>query len=74
LPTNPTRININDNRVTVVTLLFYSPTTSRRSSGSMPTAAWRIKKKVVADLTVTTFVIYAHSATSATYFAYPIRK
>ena len=48
--------------------------TSRRSSGSMPTAAWRIKKKVVADLTVTTFVIYAHSATSATYFAYPIRK
>ena len=40
----------------------------------MPTAAWRIKKKVVADLTVTTFVIYAHYATSATYFAYPIRK
>ena len=37
-------------------------------------AAWRIKKKVVADLTVTTFVIYDHSATSATYFAYPIRK
>jgi hypothetical protein len=49
-------------------------TTSRRSSGSMRTGAWRIKKKVVADLTITTFVIYVHSATSATYFAYPIRK
>jgi len=32
------------------------------------------QEKVVADLTVTTFVIYVHSATSATYFAYSIRK